>query len=80
MRDVAIVGIPDETLGERSCACVVPRGAAPTRADLGAHLTGLGLAAFKLPDQVEVLDSFPRTALGKVNKRALAELITGSTR
>lgn len=80
VRDVAIVGIPDETLGERSCACVVPRGAAPTRADLGAHLTGLGLAAFKLPDQVEVLDSFPRTALGKVNKRALAELITGSTR
>jgi 2,3-dihydroxybenzoate-AMP ligase len=80
VHDVAIVGIPDEALGERSCACVIARGDAPTRAELNAYLTGLGLAAFKLPDRVEVLDAFPRTALGKVNKRALAERITGGNR
>ncbi|MFI9362713.1 (2,3-dihydroxybenzoyl)adenylate synthase [Kitasatospora sp. NPDC053057] len=80
VHDVAVVGIPDETLGERSCACVIPRGTPPTRADLNAHLTGLGLAAFKLPDRIEVLEAFPRTALGKVNKRALAELVVGRTR
>ncbi|WP_269854820.1 (2,3-dihydroxybenzoyl)adenylate synthase [Streptomyces sp. RPT161] len=80
VRDVAIVGIPDATLGERSCACVIARGLPPTRAQLNAHLTALGLAAFKLPDRVEVMESFPRTALGKVNKRALAERIAGSTR
>ncbi|MEV7026820.1 AMP-binding protein, partial [Kitasatospora sp. NPDC093558] len=80
VHDVAIVGIPDDTLGERSCACVITRGTPPTRAELNAHLTRLGLAAFKLPDRIEVLDSFPRTALGKVNKRELAALIAGGVR
>ncbi len=80
VHDVAIVGIPDATLGERSCACVIARGTPPSRAELNAHLSRLGLAAFKLPDRVEVLESFPRTGLGKVNKRALADRIAGSTR
>ncbi len=75
VREVAIVGVPDEALGERTCACIIAHGTPPTRAELNAHLTGLGLAAFKLPDRVAVLPSFPRTALGKVNKRALAEQI-----
>ncbi|MFI6688549.1 (2,3-dihydroxybenzoyl)adenylate synthase [Streptomyces sp. NPDC050485] len=76
VHDVAIVGIPDDALGERSCACVIARGTPPTRAELTTYLTGLGLAAFKLPDRIEVLDSFPRTGLGKVNKRALAALLS----
>ncbi|MFJ7243052.1 (2,3-dihydroxybenzoyl)adenylate synthase [Kitasatospora sp. NPDC098652] len=78
--DVAVVGVPDEALGERSCACVIARGTPPTRAELTAHLTAIGLAAFKLPDRVEVLEAFPRTALGKVDKRALAALVGGGLR
>ncbi|MCG8423572.1 MAG: AMP-binding protein [Proteobacteria bacterium] len=73
VRDVAMVGVPDETLGERSCACIIASGAAPTLAELNAYLGGLGLAAFKLPDRLVVLDHFPTTRLGKVNKQALAE-------
>ncbi|MFI9324533.1 (2,3-dihydroxybenzoyl)adenylate synthase [Kitasatospora aureofaciens] len=76
VHDVAIVGLPDEALGERSCAFVIARGTPPTRAELTGYLTDLGLAAFKLPDRIEVLDVFPRTGLGKVDKRALAALVS----
>jgi 2,3-dihydroxybenzoate-AMP ligase len=78
VHDAALVGVPDDVLGERSCACVIAQGAAPTRAELNAHLTGRGLAAFKLPDRLVVLDTFPRTALGKVNRRELATLVRES--
>ncbi|MBV6697768.1 (2,3-dihydroxybenzoyl)adenylate synthase [Kitasatospora aureofaciens] len=80
VHDAALVGVPDDALGERSCACVIAHGTAPTRAELNAHLTGRGLAAFKLPDRLVVLDAFPRTALGKVNRRELAMLIRESDR
>lgn len=73
VHDVALVGVPDDSLGERSCACVVPRGTAPTQAELAAHLVALGVAAFKLPDRIRLFDTLPRTSLGKVNKRALAQ-------
>lgn len=79
VHDVAIVGIPDETLGERSCACIVTRDAAPSLAELTAYLRRSGLAAFKLPDQLRVLNSFPRTGLGKVNKQALAKQVRTTT-
>ncbi|GAB3579618.1 (2,3-dihydroxybenzoyl)adenylate synthase [Amycolatopsis endophytica] len=78
VHDVAIVGFPDEAMGERSCAFVVAHGTPPTRADLVAHLTALGIAAFKLPDRVRVLDSFPRTGLGKVDRVVLADLAVRS--
>lgn len=71
--DAALVGLPDEVLGERSCACVIARGQAPTLADLNAHLTRLGVAAFKLPDRLRVLPAFPLTSLGKVNRSVLAQ-------
>jgi len=72
IRDVALVGIPDATMGERTCACIVARGAPPTLADVNAYLGRLGVAAFKLPDRLVVLESFPQTSLGKVNKRMLS--------
>lgn len=72
VHDVAIIGVPDEFLGERSCACVIAHGEPPTRRELVTYLTGLGVAAFKLPDQVRVLESFPRTAVGKIDRKALA--------
>ncbi|WP_199788223.1 MULTISPECIES: AMP-binding protein [unclassified Streptomyces] len=76
LHDVAVIGLPDAQLGERSCACVIARGTPPSRADLTAHLTQRGLAAYKLPDDVRVLTSFPRTALGKVDKGALIREVT----
>jgi 2,3-dihydroxybenzoate-AMP ligase len=72
VHDVAIVGVPDEVLGERTCACIVPRGAAPTLAELNAYLVRLGVASFKLPDRVIFVDRFPETSVGKVDRRELA--------
>ncbi|MGW4889601.1 (2,3-dihydroxybenzoyl)adenylate synthase [Streptomyces murinus] len=71
VHDVALVGYPDPDMGERTCAFVVPRGEAPTRRDLVDHLTARGVAAFKHPDRVRALDSFPRTGAGKVDRAAL---------
>lgn len=73
--DVVIVGVPCATLGERTCACVVARGGPPTLPELKAFLNRLGLAAFKLPDQLRVVQAFPTTRLGKVNRKALAEQV-----
>jgi acyl-CoA synthetase len=72
--DVAVVGYPDEVLGERSCAVVVPRdGQTVTLADIVQYLRDAGLATFKLPERLELRDELPRNPLGKILKRDLRE-------
>ncbi|KAF1009810.1 MAG: 2,3-dihydroxybenzoate-AMP ligase [Pseudomonas fluorescens] len=73
IRDVALVALADELLGERSCACVLVREPQPDLASLNAWLRERGLAAYKLPDRLQVFAQFPLTRLGKVNRKALAE-------
>lgn len=72
---VAIVPVPDERLGERACAVVVPAGAAPTLEDLTSYLDGQGFAKFKWPEQLAVLDVLPTNPGGKVDKTALQRLL-----
>ncbi|MCW3819607.1 AMP-binding protein [Micromonospora sp. DR5-3] len=69
----ALVAMPDRLLGERSCLFVVPRGEAPRLGQLTAFLRERGLAAYKLPDRLRVLDALPQTAVGKVDKARLRE-------
>lgn len=72
VHDAVLVPLPDERLGERSCAVVVPaRDATITAADLRRHLRGRGLAAFKMPDRFEFVGALPRTGVGKVSRRDL---------
>jgi 2,3-dihydroxybenzoate-AMP ligase len=68
-----VVAMPDAVLGERICAYVVVTDGAerPTVASLAAFLLGQGLAKFKLPERVEIVDAFPLTNVGKVSKKAL---------
>ncbi len=73
VHDVAVVAIPDAFLGERSCAFVIPHGEPPRPAELSAFLRARGLAAYKIPDKVVFVDSFPKTGVGKVSKQALRE-------
>ncbi|MGW1208843.1 (2,3-dihydroxybenzoyl)adenylate synthase [Streptomyces sp. NPDC002499] len=77
VHDAAVVGMPDATMGERTCAYLVPRGEAgtPTQRELAAFLADRGVAAYKLPDRVEVVDVFPRTSVGKIDKKALGRRI-----
>jgi 2,3-dihydroxybenzoate-AMP ligase len=80
VHDVAVVGVPDERFGERSCAVIVPRGgaAAPTAADVRRFLRRRGIAAFKVPDRVEVVGAFPQTGVGKVSRRELRAAVAAS--
>jgi acyl-CoA synthetase (AMP-forming)/AMP-acid ligase II len=76
--DVAVVAVPDDVLGERACAVVVPRpGTEVTLAGVVAHLRGLDIATFKLPERLVVVDALPRNPLGKVLKRELRDQLAG---
>ncbi len=72
--DAAVVGIPDETWGERVVAAVVGSGALahPVETELRAFLKQR-LAPYQVPKSIVTLDDLPRNALGKVTKRALIE-------
>lgn len=61
--------MPDQFLGERSCVFIIPRDEAPKAAELKAFLRERGLAAYKIPDRVEFVESFPQTGVGKVSKK-----------
>ena len=67
----------DPVYGEKGCIFIVTRPGmpAPNVQELGAFLTGGGLAKYKCPERVEVLDEFPLTRVGKLNKPALKTLI-----
>lgn len=69
--DVAVVSVPDEFLGERSCAFVIPKGEKPRGAALKQWVRGRGLADFKVPDQVVFVDAFTATAAGKISRKEL---------
>nr|BFE55954.1 (2,3-dihydroxybenzoyl)adenylate synthase [Dactylosporangium thailandense] len=73
VHDAAVVAVPDAYLGERSCAFVVvrPGAAPPTLPALRRHLRERGLAAFKIPDRIQVVDAFPVTGVGKISRREL---------
>jgi non-ribosomal peptide synthetase component E (peptide arylation enzyme) len=80
VRNVACVPLPDPVLGERMCACVIPQqGGQPTLEDITTHLLDLGIAKYKLPERLELMDSFPLSAFGKVSKKTLAQQFTESS-
>jgi 2,3-dihydroxybenzoate-AMP ligase len=72
VHDAAVVAIPDELLGERTCAYVIARGETPPAAvKLKAWMRGRGLAAFKVPDQIVFVREFPSTGVGKTSRKTL---------
>lgn len=70
-----VVGVPDPIFTERVCVCVVPRPGAvvPDVTELGCHLQSVGLAKFKWPERIEVIDAVPLTHAGKPDKTALKQ-------
>ncbi|OOZ84207.1 (2,3-dihydroxybenzoyl)adenylate synthase [Bacillus cereus] len=75
VHDVAIVSMPDDYLGERTCAFVIARGQAPAVSELKRFLRERGIAAYKIPDRIEFIESFPQTGVGKVSKKELRKVI-----
>jgi 2,3-dihydroxybenzoate-AMP ligase len=70
---VAVVAMPDPVLGERACAYVVTQAEQTqvTLEALCAFLLEQGMAKFKLPERLEVVDELPLANIGKVDKKAL---------
>jgi 2,3-dihydroxybenzoate-AMP ligase len=74
VRNVACVPIPDPVLGERMCACLIPHdGMTLTLDELTKFLLDAGMAKFKLPERLELMEDFPLSTFGKVSKKALSE-------
>lgn len=78
VRDAIVVAASDTYLGERTCAYVIPadRDDPPTLAAIRAFVRRAGLAEWKLPDAITVIDEFPETGVGKVSRKKLRELLT----
>ncbi|WP_432018667.1 acyl-CoA synthetase [Streptomyces sp. 1222.5] len=75
VREAAVTGEPDADLGERIVAWIVPAdpGAPPTTEELADHVARR-LAPHKRPRVVRLLDALPRNDMGKIMKRALADV------
>lgn len=69
--DAAVVSVPDDYLGERICAFIIPDGAAPRGVELKAWMRKRDIADFKVPDQIVFVEDFAVTAVGKVSRREL---------
>jgi malonyl-CoA/methylmalonyl-CoA synthetase len=69
--EVAVTGEPDDDLGERIVAWVVPAGVAPEPQELSDHVARL-LSPHKRPRVVRYLEALPRNEMGKVLKRELS--------
>ncbi|MCB1382908.1 MAG: AMP-binding protein [Notoacmeibacter sp.] len=71
---VAIVGYPDERLGERACAYVVPKtGMELTFEEMKAYLLSQKMAVQYVPERLEIVEDVPRTPSGKIQKFKLRE-------
>lgn len=76
VQNVACIPMPDEVLGERMCACVVPRdGATLDFDDLISFLATQEIAKHKLPERLEVMADFPVSSFGKISKKDLVTMI-----
>jgi len=72
IREVAVIGYPDNRLGERSCAVVVPtEGEHVALDDLTLHLQEERMAKQYWPERLELRESLPKTASGKIQKFVL---------
>lgn len=75
--DAKLIAMPDPFYGEKACVFIIPRPGmqAPEVKALGQFLVNRGLAKYKCPERVEVMQEFPVTRVGKVDKPAMKRLI-----
>lgn len=74
--DAAVVGRPDEILGERTCLFVVPaQGEKIELQEITSFLEEQGMAKYKFPEFLEIVESLPRNPVGKLLKKDLRETL-----
>lgn len=70
--DAAVVGVPDEVLGERICAFVTPvKGTTLTLEEVKGFMRSEEVAIYKWPERIEIAEEIPRNPVGKAMKAAL---------
>lgn len=73
---VTLVAMPDPIMGERACAFVIPHpGRSLTFDELIAFLRNQNIAAFKLPERLEIVAELPLSPVGKILKSRLREML-----
>ena len=79
--EVAVVAAPDERLGEHAAAVLrmIPGGDVPSLDAVREHLAGAGLAKQKWPESLYVVEDFPRTPSGKVQKFIVRQQVREGT-
>lgn len=78
IREIALVPLPHERLGETACACVVLQpgvASQPTVEELGEFLGERGMSKHFYPESIRVMTELPRTPSGKVQKFALRDRV-----
>jgi acyl-CoA synthetase (AMP-forming)/AMP-acid ligase II len=77
--DLAVVGVPDPRTGERVCAVIVTEpGQTLTLPDILEHCVANGLARYKCPERLELIDAIPRNSMGKILKTELRASIAAN--
>ncbi|MCP3731265.1 AMP-binding protein [Sphingomonas sp. MG17] len=71
VREVAVIGVPDDRLGEVGCAYIVASGEPPIDEQAVHAICRERLANYKVPRAIRILEALPRNATGKIDKPAL---------
>lgn len=73
IRDVAVVGVPDDYFGENICACVIPVAGATMSLEEITDFLKPRVAKYKLPQRLVICDQFPYTSTGKLQRHVLRQ-------
>lgn len=73
LSEVQVVGIPDEILGEKICVFILEKDKDLKFSEIIQTLKEASIAEFKIPDCMKIVDNWPLTATGKIDRRKLIE-------
>jgi acyl-CoA synthetase (AMP-forming)/AMP-acid ligase II len=74
--EAVVVGVPDDVLGERVCACIMPVEGAIITGDEIKDWCRSALSDYKVPDLIRFFDVFPLTGSGKIRRIELARMVS----
>ena len=72
IKEAVVVGIPDDELGNRICSFIITEeGTTVGMPEIHQFLKRIGIATYKMPDQIENIEVWPLTSVGKIDKKIL---------